>query len=244
MNAFGISEKGNRGNNEDAMFISDDRIFGLPNLYIVADGMGGHKSGEIASAKSIEFFMEYGRSNSLENGEILDFIVSAANHSKKRVIEISHSDESLEGMGTTFSACVYDGGKLYIAHIGDSRIYAIGENGIKLLTIDHTYVNEMVKVGQITSEQARLHPGRNMLTRALGADLDAPIDGYVFDADSYTKTMLCSDGLTNMISEDRIFDICAQNRQDNSEAVKQLVETALDNGGLDNCTVIIFDNWR
>lgn len=245
MNAFGISETGLiRTNNEDSFYISDDVFFGLPNLYIVADGMGGHKSGEVASIKSIEFFIEYCKNNLPENGEILDFLISAASFSNRKVFELSHSDESFEGMGTTFSACVLERAKLYIAHIGDSRIYSVSENEIKQLTTDHTYVNEMVKVGQITSEQAKSHPSRNMLTRVLGPDADAVIDGYVCDLTDDMKIILCSDGLTNMVNDDRILDICLSNKDNNAEAARLMVNTAMENGGIDNCTVIIMDSWR
>jgi len=222
------------------MFYSDSDFFLLPNLYIVADGMGGHKSGEIASAKAIEYFVEFCASNSPEKGEILDFMVDAANHANKMVYELSCLDEHYSGMGTTFSACVSDGGKLYISHIGDSRIYLLTDSGIKQLTTDHTYVNEMVKAGQMTAEQAKRHHARNMLTRALGSERRASIDGYVAEC-AGAKAVLCSDGLSNMITDNEIFEICSQNKENNSEIAKLLTNAALENGGYDNCTVIVFD---
>jgi len=241
LNASGKSETGMvRANNEDAVFLSDGEYFSLPNLYIVADGMGGHKSGEIASAKAIEFFTDYCKMSSPENGEILDFLIAAANYANARVYDLSRIDSSFEGMGTTFSACVYDKGKLYIAHIGDSRIYTVKNGQIKQLTLDHTYVNEMVKAGQMTAEQARFHHAKNMLTRALGSESVSAIDGYVADC-AGSKILLCSDGLTGMITDDKIVEILSSNMGDNDKAVELLVKAAMDGGGFDNCTVVLFD---
>ena len=239
MNAHGISVTGKvRANNEDALFHSDTAFFCLPNIYIVADGMGGHKSGEVASAKAIEFFFERCKYGAL-NGEILDFLVESVTYANKRVYEMSCLDESLYGMGTTFTACSYSADKLYIAHIGDSRIYSVAAGRIKQLTTDHTYVGEMIRAGQLTEEEARHHRARNMLMRALGSERVCVIDGYVASFDT-AKILLCSDGLNGMITDDEILKAFEINT-DNAVIADALVGKALDAGGLDNITVIVFD---
>ncbi|MDR1687651.1 MAG: Stp1/IreP family PP2C-type Ser/Thr phosphatase [Clostridiales bacterium] len=240
MNAYGISETGMvRANNEDSFFYTENEIYGLPNLFIVADGMGGHKAGEVASEKSIKYFREYCEANAADSGEILDFLIAAVTYSNNMVFTLSCSDDSYEGMGTTFSVCVYKGGKLYTAHIGDSRVYVIN-SGINQITADHTYVNEMVKLGQITEAQAKTHPSRNMLTRVLGSNPSALIDGYITEIQKNDRVLLCSDGLTNMIEDGEILSICKK-RSKNEEAGKKMLKKAMDNGGFDNCTLILFD---
>jgi protein phosphatase len=239
LNAYGISETGKvRANNEDALFYSDTAFFCLPNLYIVADGMGGHKSGEIASSKAIEFFIERCESNN-SCDEILDFLVESANYANRRVYEMSCLDESLYGMGTTFTACSYKDGKLNIAHIGDTRLYSIKNKKIKHHTTDHTYVNEMIRAGQLTEKEARKHRARNMLMRALGSERVCAIDGYVISPGK-SKILLCSDGLNGMITDNEI--LSAFNAENDNKKISEiLTQKALTAGGLDNITVIIFD---
>jgi protein phosphatase len=241
LNAFGLSDTGKvRQNNEDSIFFKDAAFFALPNIYVVADGMGGHNSGEVASAKAIEFFTEYCQTINPDKNETLDYLIDAANYANAKVYDLSRSDEQYSGMGTTFSACCAENGKLYAAHIGDSRIYLISGKEIKQLTYDHTFVNEMVRAGQMTAEQAKQHHARNMLTRALGSERVAVIDGYVADCGG-AKVLLCSDGLTNMVPDDQILKICNKNKKDNAKTVKLLTKAALDAGGIDNCSVIVFD---
>lgn len=141
-------------------------------------------------------------------------------------------------MGTTFSACVSDKNRLFIAHIGDSRIYAAYKDKLKLITSDHSFVFEMQKLGQITEEEARNHPKRNMLTRVLGVERDANIDGLVYDLTGCDKILMCTDGLTNMLTDDEIF---AEMSGENETIAARLTDMANTNGGADNITLILFD---
>ncbi|GHU51610.1 protein-serine/threonine phosphatase [Clostridia bacterium] len=240
MNVFGDTNVGKvRENNEDSFFYSDEPVAGLPNLYIVADGMGGHKCGEVASSKAIEFFREYLLEEPSDEG-IMDRLVGAIVFANRAVYEMSLTGEEYEGMGTTLSACSLDGNKLYIAHIGDSRIYAVNPDDAVQLTSDHSFINEMVKNGQLSLEQARAHPQRHMLTRALGVERYVQADGYIAELASGTKVLLCSDGLSNMVAPP-FFSKIASESENNAEVVRRLIDEALENGGADNCTVIVFD---
>ena len=239
MNPAGITDKGKlRANNEDAFFMSGTRFYKLPNLFIVADGMGGHNAGEVASAEAIAFFKQFCAKAPLRKKEILDYLIAGCVYANNNVYEMSEKNINYSGMGTTFSVCVMSEGRLYIAHIGDSRVYAVYDDKLKLLTVDHTYVFEMLRLGQITEQQARTHPKRNMLIRVLGVERDVKFDGTVFEIDGCRKILLCTDGLTNMLSED---DILSRMHGDNETIAADLAEQALINGGADNLTLILFD---
>ena len=169
MISFGKSDTGKvRDINEDFIYVNDEKVGSLPNLYIVSDGMGGHKAGEIASSLAVNSFLDYVKNNTFANDdEILDFLVNAIDYANKMVYEKSISDIKCNGMGATFSVCTFVNNKIYAAHVGDSRIYLINKQ-IHQLSIDHTYVNEMVRVGKITQRQAKHHPQKNIITRAVG----------------------------------------------------------------------------
>ena len=240
MNPIGISDTGrHRDNNEDSYFLSGVPFCGLPNLYIVADGIGGHNAGEVASKEAIRFFKKYCRKNRVNRDEILDFIVGGVVYVNDNVMEMSLENKDYIGMGTTFSACVYDNGRLYIAHVGDSRIYGIYDDKIRQLTTDHSYVNELVKAGSITEEEARSHPKRNVLTQAIGTDSQLMVDGKVIELADCRKVILCTDGLTDMVPENEL--LLSAKSNNNEEIAKSLVNLANQNGGTDNITLIIFD---
>jgi len=241
MNALGKTHKGiKRTNNEDAYIILTEQISCLSNLYIVADGMGGHQAGEIASSDAIKAFCDYIRSRDCEIEDILDFLTDATKHANREIFEKSCKDPAFTGMGTTFTACTIKDSKGYVSHIGDSRIYIVNENGIKMLTTDHSYVQEMVKAGELTQEEADCHPIRNALTRALGTSVDLQVDGYIFDVKRGDKILMCTDGLTNMISENEIKDI-VQGSENLEEATEELIRMANENGGADNITNILIE---
>ncbi|MDR3091233.1 MAG: Stp1/IreP family PP2C-type Ser/Thr phosphatase [Clostridiales bacterium] len=239
MNVFGITDVGKiRENNEDSLYFSDSPVCALPNLYIVADGMGGHCGGEVASSKAIEFFRA---SAEACGGEILDILISAARAANAGVYAHSLSAAALSGMGTTLSACAAAEGKLYAAHIGDSRIYLVSRENITQLTQDHTYVAEMVRHGDITPEQARTHPQRNFITKALGTEPEVFADGLARDVSAGDKVLLCSDGLYGQLPDGEILRAVSENYGDNEAAGRLLLELALKNGGDDNITLILFD---
>ena len=174
MEAVGESVRGLiRQNNEDSFYIagSNDKI---KNLYIVADGMGGHNAGEVASREAIGYFLEYINENynDGQDGDLADCLVGALSYSNKKIYERSKSRENLEGMGTTFTCGVIEGSRLIVVHIGDSRAYIFGKNGFKQVTSDHSYVMEMVRHGRMTKEEAKDHPKRNIITKVIGTNDD------------------------------------------------------------------------
>lgn len=241
LDAFAKTDIGKaRSVNQDMVFCSVSPMGSLPNVFIVADGMGGHNGGEIASKTAIVHFCEYlQENNQTPKDEALDLLTSAARFASSTVLSFAKVTPELSGMGTTLTACTVIDSKCNIIHIGDSRAYAITKESITQLTNDHSYVNEMVKAGQITQTEAKEHPKRNILTKVLGINEEMCADGYVFDIQPDSVILLCSDGLYNMVSEDEIKNLVNTNTP--QEAVDALVETANNNGGADNISVIVIE---
>ena len=241
MRAASRTDVGNiRENNEDVLYASVDPVGNLPNLFLVADGMGGHKAGEVASRSAMEFFLKYINETPCNDGELLDYMTGAVKYANNAVFELSLSDMAYFGMGTTLSACVVADGKVYIAHIGDSRIYLVNSGKLQQLTNDHTFVGEMVRAGQFSKEEAERHPSKNALTRALGVERDVSSDAPVAAVTSGDVLLLCSDGLNNMVSESEIVKILMSNK-DVEQKSDELVELAKNNGGADNITVVVIE---
>ena len=239
MEILGLTNKGMvRANNEDSFVCFPGGFNMLPNLAIVADGMGGHQAGEVASRLSIEFFLEYIENSPDEPEDYLDILTDAAVYANEKVYEASLHDKGLFGMGTTFIACVIADDHLYAVHVGDSRLYVIAEHSIDLITTDHTYTGEMVRAGIITREEALVHPRRNALTKAFGVDRKVEVDRYCAAFGSDEILLICSDGLTEMLSDDEIFQITRE-EGGLSEAAKALISCANEKGGIDNITVIL-----
>lgn len=239
MKVFAKSDIGKaREMNQDYYYISspEDKI----NLYILADGMGGYKGGEIASKIATTTVKSYIETNfekvAYDKEEILKLIKSAIEYANMVVYEKSKENEELEGMGTTLEVCLIYNNKAYIGHLGDSRIYRIRKEFIRKITTDHSYVQKLVKDGTISKEEAEHHPKKNMLTKALGCtpfvEPDVTIKGFIKD----DILLICSDGLTNMVDDKKIYETV---RQDSEKAVDQLIEKANNAGGYDNITVII-----
>ena len=239
MKVFAKSDIGKaREMNQDYYYISspEDKI----NLNILADGMGGYKGGEIASKIATTTVKSYIETNfekvAYDKEEILKLIKSAIEYANMVVYEKSKENEELEGMGTTLEVCLIYNNKAYIGHLGDSRIYRIRKEFIRKITTDHSYVQKLVKDGTISKEEAEHHPKKNMLTKALGCtpfvEPDVTIKGFIKD----DILLICSDGLTNMVDDKKIYETV---RQDSEKAVDQLIEKANNAGGYDNITVII-----
>jgi len=242
MGAVGRCDLGKvRASNEDSIYISEN-----PNTdfeyFIVADGMGGHNGGEVASREAIKYFNEYIETNMpIRNLEdILDVFVEAVAYSNRRVFEMSENDASLKGMGTTFTAAAIYESKLFCVHIGDSRLYIYDRNGLKQLTKDHSFVMEMVRMGKITLDEARIHPKKNMITKAVGIEETMPADTIVCSLDEDSIVLLCSDGLPNMITDKEIEKILKK-KNDLATKADMLVKLANKNGGFDNISVILAD---
>ena len=224
--------------NQDYYYISQDTD--IPRLYILADGMGGYKGGEIASKLATDSVKSYINSNFDENlvekDEILKLIESAVEYANMVVYEKSKEVPELEGMGTTLEVCLIYNNKAYIGHVGDSRIYRIRKGVIRKLTKDHSYVQQLVEDKKITREEAKTHPKKNMLTKALGCTpyVEPDIRARNFERDDIF--IMCSDGLTNMVDDN---NICELIMQDITTAADKLIENANASGGYDNITVII-----
>lgn len=240
MKSFGRSDVGlKRANNEDSFLAQDTELHSLPNLFIVADGMGGHNAGEFASAESINFYTRYFETNTLHE-DIKKSLEEAVLYANKLVYDDAKTDKSHDGMGTTFSAVTIINDTAYTAHVGDSRIYHLSNNELLQITEDHSFVSEMVKLGILTSEEAENHPDRNMITRALGISDSLEVDTYKFEVSDKDLILICSDGLNTMVSDSEIFDILSSD-----DSIRKKVDTlilqALQNGGLDNITVVLIE---
>lgn len=229
-----------RENNEDNLIIVENNKY---NLYAVADGMGGHKAGEVASTILINVIKEYfDKNNEREDFKIPMFINESIKMANLKIIEEASNKEEYFGMGTTVTMAVIDLNEniAYIGNVGDSRTYLIREDEIKQITEDHTYVHELVKEGKITLKEAKNHPKRNIITRAIGSEENINIDIFEIELMENDILLLCSDGLTTHISDDEINDTIKT--YGCSDSVKKLVELCNYNGGTDNITVIIIDN--
>ena len=231
-----------RSMNQDSLLVSDNNRNGL-NLYILADGMGGYKGGEIASSIAVNCTKNYIINNiskiKKEKEEFLNLINSAVEYANLIVHEKSKEDIELHDMGTTLDICLIYNNRVFIGHVGDSRVYRIRKNIIRKLTTDHSYVEKLVKEGTITKEEAYNHPKKNMLMKALGCNTlvepDVMCKGFLKD----DILLMCSDGLTNMIKDNEIYKILLENPEDPATA---LIKKANENGGYDNITTIIVDN--
>jgi serine/threonine protein phosphatase PrpC len=236
-----ISDKGLiREKNEDCFNV----ITGQPDIpmtFIIADGMGGHNSGDVASKMAVDFvsnfIMDYPERFSIDE-DIGQAIVEAMDMANKEIYLFSLKNKSNAGMGTTLIVAIFLKERLYIGHVGDSRVYLIRNGYIKRMTVDHSYIEELVRMGTLTRKEAEMHPGRNVITRALGCGEELQIDTYCFQIEDNDSYIICTDGLTNMLSENEIKEI-VENSKDPQHACDQLVRKANENGGEDNITVIV-----
>lgn len=247
MSSVGRCEKGMcRDTNEDAIFIFNTTYGCLPNLYIVADGMGGHNAGEIASTFSIQFFCEYIHENRMnvlvDNYEFIDMIKKGILYANNRIYDKAKCDDKLEGMGTTFIVASISNNTLFVENVGDSRLYLIRDREMIQITVDHTYVMEMLKSGNLTEEELFNHPKKNVITRAVGTQQDVNVDTFEIELHDNDIIMMCSDGLTNMIKEDEIKNIILENN-DIQDAITVLLKRADENGGLDNISIILINDY-
>jgi len=238
MKSFSITDVGKkRKMNQDYVFTADYSIGNLPNLFIVADGMGGHNAGDFASKYTAETLLEAVRSSQEKTPvKIMEEAIQKANRS---LIEKAEEDQNLAGMGTTLVAATIAEGCLYIANVGDSRLYVVGKE-IRQITRDHSLVEEMVRMGEIRREDARSHPDKNIITRAIGAGSDVTADFFEVDLEDGDMILMCTDGLTNMMEDEMIMEIMKKPADLGAKA-EELVETANRNGGKDNIAVLIIE---
>lgn len=238
MKTFSITDIGQRREmNQDYVYTSENPVGNLPNLFIVADGMGGHNAGDYASKYTVKTIVDVILQSELT--EPIAIIEEAIQTANRMLIDRASEDESMKGMGTTVVVLTILGTRLFIANVGDSRLYVVNQK-IQQITRDHSLVEEMVRMGEMDKEVAKDHPDKNIITRAIGAIPEVSIDFFEVDAEEGDHILMCSDGLTNMIEDEEIRSIIMGQR-DIAEQAEKLVETANRNGGKDNITVIVIE---
>lgn len=242
MKAFARTDIGKaRDTNQDFYYIAEED--NPLKIYILADGMGGYNGGDIASKMATTTVKSYIESNfdkiPKEKEEILKLIKNAMEYANMVVYEKSKEDENLQGMGTTLEVCVIYNNKVYIGHIGDSRVYRIRKEFMRRLTTDHSYVQKLLKDGTISKEEAEHHPKKNMLMKALGCtpyvEPDTMVKGFL----KGDILLICSDGLTNMLDTTTIYQIIMSKQE---ESANYLIQEANKQGGYDNITAIVILN--
>lgn len=238
MTVFSLSDVGQkRAINQDFIYTSNTSIGLLPNLFLVADGMGGHKAGDFASRKTIEIMVEEIEGNSKESPVVV--LRESIEKANDVIYRLATRDEDMEGMGTTLVAASLIGDRLQVANVGDSRLYVIGDK-IAQITVDHSLVEEMVRVGTIDKEMARSHPRKNIITRAVGVMPTVQPDFFTVTLKKGEQVLLCTDGLTNMLEDEEISKI-VKSQGTVEEKVKALVTEANRRGGKDNISVVLLD---
>ena len=236
MRSYALTDVGKKRElNQDFIYASDEKIGNIPNLLIVADGMGGHAAGEYASRYAVEAMVDYIAAS--EETWPVKLLCGAVNAANTTVLEQSLADKSMEGMGTTLVAATLVDGCLYVANVGDSRLYILGDE-IWQVTSDHSLVEEMVRPGELTPEKARIHPDQNVITRAVGTSRKIAADYFDVELLPSDLILMCSDGLSNMIRDEQILKI-VKGAASLEEAAQELVDTANRNGGTDNISVIL-----
>ncbi|WP_036728925.1 Stp1/IreP family PP2C-type Ser/Thr phosphatase [Peptoniphilus mikwangii] len=226
-----------RDNNEDSYYIPGK----IENIFILADGMGGHLAGETASQMAVQTIVDYFSEENINSDEELErVIVNSVKMANEKIFNLSREDIKYRGMGTTLSMCYIYDGYLYYVNIGDSRIYEINCDEINQITTDDSFVNYLIQIGEITEQEAKEHPKKNVLTKALGTSETIEVTVNKLKINKNTKYLLCSDGLTNMVDEKEILEII--NKYEIEIAKDKLIKETLLNGGIDNVTLIIIDN--
>ena len=216
-----------RTNNEDSLLVTD------PNIFVAADGMGGAAAGEIASQMLVDTVKNF-----LSNvPEPLDenILSKAILKSNAAILRKAKENSNLRGMGTTATILHIYKNLAYFAHVGDSRLYRLKNSALEQMTLDHSYVESLVRQGELTPAQAKNHPMKNLLTQAVGVMENIQVDTGNFEIEGGEKFLLCTDGLTNMVDDEDIQKILAES----SNPAEDLIQAALDNGGHDNITAIV-----
>jgi serine/threonine protein phosphatase PrpC len=214
---------------------NEDSAYARPPLYVVADGMGGAQAGEVASALAVEEF----RGGLIAQGTAEQRLSERVQAANWRIYETAHRKLEHEGMGTTLTAVYLDESNLAVAHVGDSRAYIFRDSELVRLTHDHSLVEELIRRGKLTPEQAAAHPQRSIITRALGIEPEVEVDTWTYPMRAGDVVLLCSDGLTSMISEPQIASVLAA-EPDLERAGDRLITEANEAGGRDNITVVLF----
>jgi protein phosphatase len=225
-----ITDPGRRRRRNEDAYVCE------PPLFAIADGMGGAQAGEVASRLAAAALKEGAGSGGGER-RIVDLIQEA----NRRVYDRSNTDPNASGMGTTMTVALVEDGRVAFGHVGDSRAYLIRDGAMEQITEDHSLVNELLKSGKLSAEEAETHPQRSVITRAVGTDPDVDVDTFTIPAETGDLFLLCSDGLTDMVDEETILNLVERNRTDMDAALRALVKAANRGGGEDNITVVAFE---
>jgi len=223
--------------NQDYVFTADCPVGKLPNLYLVADGMGGHKAGGFASKYAVETIVEV--VNSSKDEDVFSVLYQAVVEANYRIRRKAAEDESMTGMGTTLVAATVMNDVLRVANVGDSRLYLVNDE-IKQITIDHSYVEEMVRMGGLDREQARNHKNKNIITRAIGAQSAVNPDFFEVNLKKGDRIFMCTDGVSNMLTDEEILSILNEDGTE-EERIEKIVAAANEHGGRDNMGIILVD---
>lgn len=223
--------------NQDYVFTADCPVGKLPNLYLVADGMGGHKAGGFASKYAVETIVEV--VNSSKDEDVFSVLYQAVVEANYRIRRKAAEDESMTGMGTTLVAATVMNDVLRVANVGDSRLYLVNDK-IQQITIDHSYVEEMVRMGGLDREQARNHKNKNIITRAIGAQSTVNPDFFEVNLKKGDRIFMCTDGVSNMLTDEEILSILNEDGTE-EERIERIVAAANEHGGRDNMGIILVD---
>lgn len=239
LEAYSVTDIGRKRQlNQDYVFSSAKPMGNMPNLFIVADGMGGHNAGDYASKCTVETVVGEIRNSFEKNPTII--VKKAIETANSKIRELAAADENLFGMGTTLVVATVIGKYLQVANVGDSRLYLVGKQGIRQVTRDHSLVEEMIRLGGLSREDARKHPDKNIITRAIGAKDEVEPEFFTEELEPGDIILMCSDGLSNML-EDKEIEKIVQNEElaEMKEKAEALINAANNNGGKDNIAVVL-----
>lgn len=238
MKTFSLTDIGRvRESNQDYVYTSESPVGNLPNLFIVADGMGGHNAGDFASKYAVEQIVGYIEQAPMTSP--IDLIRGALNKANASLMALAKGDVSLNGMGTTAVIATIIGDCMYVANIGDSRLYLLRDE-LEQITKDHSLVQEMVRMGEVDASEAKQHPKKNIITRAVGAFEELEIDFFEQQVQPKDTILMCTDGLSNMVDDTDIRQTL-QTGRDVVEKVQHLIEAANRGGGRDNVTAVVIE---
>ena len=238
MRAYAATDVGRvRKVNQDYIFCSMKPIGKLPNLFIVADGMGGHKAGDLASRYTVETLVENIENTHSDNP--ITIINDAIVNANRLLLDKAAESEDYTGMGTTLVVCTIIGESMYVANVGDSRLY-LYDGKLSQITRDHSLVEEMVALGKLNRDEARKHKRKNVITRAIGGGREVMADFFEAELTAGNRIVMCSDGLSNMVDDGEIEQVLSSNLSI-EDKTRKLIDRANENGGLDNIAVVIVE---
>ncbi len=238
MRAYAATDVGRvRKVNQDYIFCSMRPVGKLPNLFIVADGMGGHKAGDLASRYTVETLIENIKNSHSDNP--ITIINDAIVNANTRLLEKAEESEDYTGMGTTLVVCTIIGESMYVANVGDSRLYLYDEK-LSQITRDHSLVEEMVALGKLNRDEARKHKRKNVITRAIGGGKEVMADFFEAELTAGNRIVMCSDGLSNMVDDGEIEQVLSSDLSI-EDKTRKLIDRANENGGMDNIAVVIVE---